>query len=107
MTLVGCCYDGSTNRLRLELALPFLAAYCSYLPLLQAERAVFVPFLRWSLLAIGYWRWQNFNVVHDDNNARKDAYKQMQQRVEELDDRNITDALEKALDQATAATFLG
>ena len=84
MTIVGCCYT-SDNHLNVPLTRAFLRAYQRESPLAQAECRLFRAYLLWSLFAIAYWRWQNFNVVHPEPNARQDAYLQMQQRVEDLE----------------------
>jgi Ser/Thr protein kinase RdoA (MazF antagonist) len=55
MTLVGCCYDRSTNLLRFDLARPFVQSYSRFATLDERERQAFIPFLRWALLAIAYW----------------------------------------------------
>ena len=94
MTIVGCCYD-EKNRLNLSLAKSFLNSYVSFIPFTANEKSLFRQYLIWSILAIAYWRWQNFNVVHQEPNQRKDAYLHMQRRVEELN----TEEMKKQFEQ--------
>ena len=108
MSVVGCCYGGGgggsggsdSNRLDLPLARAFLHAYNALTPLTPLERQHFTSFLTWALLAIAYWRWQNFNVVRAEPNQRKEAYRAMQQRVEDLDHPKLRHAIADILDLA-------
>jgi Ser/Thr protein kinase RdoA (MazF antagonist) len=99
MTLVGCCYDTASNELDQTLARAFLRSYNSFAPLQQLERQHFVSFLTWALLAIAYWRWQNFNVVHEEPNTRKEAYRAMQLRVEQLEQPQLRNAIQQMLNE--------
>jgi Ser/Thr protein kinase RdoA (MazF antagonist) len=87
------------------LAKAFLLAYSQHAPLTSLERTHFVAFLRWSLLAIAYWRWQNFNIRFPTGpdgklNPRRDAYLPMQLRVEALELPQLQQELRAILEEA-------
>ena len=77
MTVVGCCYR-SDDSLDLEAASVLVRSYDEFAMLTPQERHNFVAYLEWSLLAIAYWRWQNFNGqaqphAHDEGVERRRA----------------------------------
>lgn len=85
MTIVGCCY-GPDQKLNESLTRAFLTAYHSIRPFTAREKELFIPFLKYALLAIAFWRFRQYHIFHPDSEQmRKDAYKQMVQRTENLD----------------------
>jgi len=85
MTVCGCCYTPQ-NEMDPHLFDAFLSAYEKERPLLPAERAVLWNYLRYTCLAIAFWRFRQFVVRHPEQSseAKKQSYKPMQARVEDM-----------------------
>ena len=82
MTLVGTCYDDA-DRIQLDLAAAFLSAYHAVRGFTELDCQLLVPFLHYALLAIGFWRFRQFNV-RLPGSEREDAYRSMQTRMQQL-----------------------
>jgi Ser/Thr protein kinase RdoA (MazF antagonist) len=92
IAVVGCCYgaDGRLNPARLS---ALLGAYHAARPLTERERACLLPAMRGAALAVGFFRWRQFNVRHPELVQAKDAYMEMVHIVESLEGEGGDEAL--------------
>jgi homoserine kinase type II len=93
MTLVGCCYDDS-NKLNLDLAEELIASYHKKHPLSSDEQKHFIDYLIYSLYAIAFWRFRQFNVRSFDE-KRCNTYQDMITRLDNLPEKELSAILAK------------
>jgi Ser/Thr protein kinase RdoA (MazF antagonist) len=58
MTLIGCCFDASSAKLKPELAVSFLDAYNAVRPLPDNEWQALSHFVDYALIATAFWRFR-------------------------------------------------
>jgi len=97
MTIVGCCYDYASQSLQLDQARTFLHAYARFTPLTAEEVEHFKVFLMWALMAIAYWRFQNFNVAHPELVERRDSWSDMTRRIQQLEEPHVSQQIDAVL----------
>lgn len=98
IAVIGCCY-GPAGALEGGRLRPFLQAYNAVRPLSQQERNALLTSMQGAALAVGFFRWRQFNVRHPEIMAAKDAYTEMVEKIERLED-------PAGADQATLAMAL-
>jgi Ser/Thr protein kinase RdoA (MazF antagonist) len=88
-TAAAGCYrpaqDGGPDELHTELLAHFLRGYVGVRRFTAEEAAAFVPFMRLALLCNCAWRFKNFNLDHREVESCRDAYKELQKRIEDLE----------------------
>lgn len=87
---VACCAsaacfrpDGALDVRRLR---ALLSGYASVRPLSQTERALFLPFMRLTMLCNCTWRFINFNIDSREIESCRNAHVELQERITALHD---------------------
>lgn len=78
---IGCCFRSEDNQLDLDRLEAILAGYASHRPIAPNEAAMFLPFMRLTLLCNCQWRFRNFNCDHPEQVDHKDTYKELMDRI--------------------------
>lgn len=81
----ACCFDASTNTLDIGRLRALLGGYNGQRPLAAAERSRFVDFMKLTMLCNCTWRFKNFNIDHRELEECRDAHRELQQRILELE----------------------
>jgi hypothetical protein len=88
-TAAAGCYrpaaDGGPDVLAMQLLRDLLRGYASARRFEEHEVAAFVPFMRMALLCNCTWRFKNFNLDHREVESCRDAYRELQWRIEDLE----------------------
>ena len=100
----AACFDADTGALDLGRFRALMGGYSAARPLAAQERAVFVAFMRLTMLCNCAWRFKNFNVDHPELVAMKDAHVELQQRIEALHEKGNVDRLQACLAELPTET---
>jgi len=96
----ACCFDAETNRLDCTRLRALLEGYSSQRPLLSAESATFLAWMKLTMLCNATWRFKNFNIDHREIEECRDAHRELQARILQLEEPPVVaevEALLKAL----------
>ena len=100
----AACFDADTGALDLGRFRALMGGYSAARPLAAQERAVFVAFMRLTMLCNCAWRFKNFNVDHPELVSMKDAHVELQQRIEALHEKGNVDRLQACLAELPTET---
>jgi len=104
---VACCAsascfrdDGALDARRLR---ALLTAYTEVRPLEAAESRCFVHFMKLTMLCNCTWRFKNFNIDHREIEGCRDAHRELQSRIESLEDDVVGGMVRKVICQLPKA----
>jgi len=95
---VGCaviagCFRSEDNQLDLGRVEALLEGYTSVRPLPAVEQENFVTFMMVAVMCNCSWRFMNFNIDNREIEECRNAYVELQQRIEALESKDVTDAV--------------
>mmetsp|Transcript_43880 Transcript_43880/g.83794 ORF Transcript_43880/g.83794 Transcript_43880/m.83794 type:complete len:354 (+) Transcript_43880:191-1252(+) len=95
----AACYQGLANTLDMSMLNSLLTGYCSVRRFTNAEQTLFVKFMQMTMLCNCSWRFKNFNIDHREVEKCRDAHKELQDRIVDLNQ----PVLVKAINEMVAA----
>lgn len=80
----ACCFD-TTNSLDYARLKALLEGYSYQRPLLATESVTFIDWMKLAMLCNATWRFKNFNLDHREIEECRDAHRDLQSRILDLE----------------------
>ncbi|KAL1515498.1 hypothetical protein AB1Y20_002121 [Prymnesium parvum] len=95
----ACCFDAATNTLDHPRLRALLEGYYAHRRLSAAEAAIFIDWMKATMLCNASWRFRNFNIDHREIEECRDAHVELQARILELENPETIAKVQALLDE--------